>query len=343
MSAQDVALSMYADGRSIPEICAALSATPGTVSNWLCTDIGSIAPRRFMTLVNKAESGCWLFTGPTSHGVGIFTLPGCVQVAAHRAAYKLFVDVNGVTPKRIKQTCGDKLCVNPQHLVARRKPRRPTAAQPTIKVVPRRDVDAATRAAIAAYIAGAELKAASVQCGVSPITVKKYLSREHISWKKIRFWNTYWANVDRSGGEKSCWTWRGTLKKRGYGEFTYHGRTWRAHRLSYVSAHGGVPNNLYVCHHCDNPSCVNPAHLFAGTACDNNRDAITKGRRPSQPVGLQHKGEEVHSAVLNEDRVREIRDAYAQGRKDDPTLSREYGVSTTAIYAVINRVKWKHI
>lgn len=88
----------------------------------------------------------------------------------------------------------------------------------------------------------------------------------------------FWAKVERSEG---CWIWTGARNRRGYGKIRRDARTFvSAHRLSYEMANGSVPDGLFVCHHCDNPSCVRPDHLFTGTVGDNNRDTIRKGRRP---------------------------------------------------------------
>lgn len=73
-----------------------------------------------------------------------------------------------------------------------------------------------------------------------------------------------------------CWLWLGHTCK-GYGYVRYEGKQWIASRLSYF-AFVGLPGSMDVCHHCDNPVCINPAHLFLGTAKDNMADRGRKGR-----------------------------------------------------------------
>ena len=76
-----------------------------------------------------------------------------------------------------------------------------------------------------------------------------------------------------------CWNWTESTAPNGYGRMSYNGTTDYAHRLSWNAHFGVIPDGLHVLHRCDNPTCVNPEHLFLGTHQDNMDDMMRKGRR----------------------------------------------------------------
>lgn len=86
----------------------------------------------------------------------------------------------------------------------------------------------------------------------------------------------FWARIEKTD---TCWNWTRGKTKSGYGQMSVHGRKTHMHRFSYELHFGTIPNGLLVCHHCDNPSCVRPDHLFLGTDADNARDKVLKGRQ----------------------------------------------------------------
>jgi HNH endonuclease len=92
----------------------------------------------------------------------------------------------------------------------------------------------------------------------------------------------FWSKV-RILGPDECWEWQGSRFSNGYGCFSVDRHTMRAHRVAYQLSNGLIPEGMYVCHHCDNPPCVNPAHLFVGTPQENAHDSIAKGRFSSVP------------------------------------------------------------
>jgi len=86
------------------------------------------------------------------------------------------------------------------------------------------------------------------------------------------------------GHEKNCWPWSRARTKAGYGELSKCGHMLYAHRTAYVISNGVICTGLSICHHCDNPPCCNPFHLFAALPKDNSADAVAKGRIIAPPL-----------------------------------------------------------
>lgn len=83
----------------------------------------------------------------------------------------------------------------------------------------------------------------------------------------------FWTNIKKT---RYCWLWIAGKKERGYGIYYFNKKSYQAHRLSYEIVYGKIPKNKCICHHCDNPSCVNPDHLFVGTHMENMLDTQIK-------------------------------------------------------------------
>jgi len=108
----------------------------------------------------------------------------------------------------------------------------------------------------------------------------------------------------------------------------------RTHRLAWMLEHGKIPSGLCVCHHCDNPSCVNPSHLFVGTHADNAHDRDSKGRR-QPPRGAKH-----GRARLTRENIQEIRALYATGEYLQRELGEQFGVSRGYVSQIVGREAW---
>ena len=152
----------------------------------------------------------------------------------------------------------------------------------------------------------------------------------------------FWAKVDRSGGPDACWPWLGVRSKKGYGQWRPEGHRTvpvYAHRLSYQLAHGGIPKGAYVLHTCDNPPCVNPAHLGVGSQTDNMREMYDRARDVhNAPRGASH-----YRARLTDEAVAAIRERYRIGELSQEQIAREFGVSQITVSRVIRRVAWRHV
>jgi hypothetical protein len=181
------------------------------------------------------------------------------------------------------------------------------------------------------------------RCAVSFLAWPRDLERgrRFCSWKCWRGYDRdqtteqtiarFWALARKT--KAGCWLWRGHLSPSGYGVFTWRGRWTRAHRLAYELTSGAIPAGTLVCHRCDVRRCINPAHLYAGSAFDNMRDAAAAGKTRGSRNGR---------ARLDDDQVRAIRELAAIGVKQ-AELARRFGVPAPTVNHIVHRRTWKHL
>jgi HNH endonuclease len=139
-----------------------------------------------------------------------------------------------------------------------------------------------------------------------------------------------------------CWVWTAAKNDRGYGQIRGEGRLEYAHRAAFFLAHGRWPEP-FGCHHCDNPACVRPSHLFEGTRADNARDMSRKGRSLPQahPERLK-RGSQHGCAKLVESDIHVMRAALAAG-ESKRSIARRYGVHRATIQRIAHGKIWRHV
>jgi len=147
----------------------------------------------------------------------------------------------------------------------------------------------------------------------------------------------FWDKVDKSAGSGGCWLWMASTDGYGYGQFwnaQKHAQV-PAHRFLWELLHGSIPKGMCICHHCDNPICVNPTHLFLGTKADNAQDAVAKGR--------MHLGEAHGQSKLTKRDIIAIRKRHDSDDEICRELAMIYEVGIRHIYKIIKRETWRHI
>ena len=145
----------------------------------------------------------------------------------------------------------------------------------------------------------------------------------------------FWVKVDKSAGDEGCWNWTATRINDGYGHFWLRDRLVLSHRLSAAMA-GLDVKSLVVCHKCDNPACVNPAHLFTGTQADNNRDRSVKGRNGNLTGSANGRSK------LTEEDVSEIKARLRAGELQR-SIVKDFGVTEQQVSSIKLGKTWSHV
>lgn len=172
----------------------------------------------------------------------------------------------------------------------------------------------------------------------------------------------FWSKVDTSG---ECWLWTASCGGHGYGQCWMGQRVVLAHRVAYILTCGPIPPELSALHRCDVKRCVNPTHLWLGTAAENAADCRQKGRTARGERNGTHThpervargsrngiriqpnrapiGERNGQAKLTIAQVREIRRAYMAGEALQHQLATRFGVCQQTVCHIVRRTSWRHV
>lgn len=153
-------------------------------------------------------------------------------------------------------------------------------------------------------------------------------------WKNTP--DNFWAQT--AFRENGCREWIGKREKSGYGRVSWLGKKRLSHRVSMYLAGklGDLDSDLFVLHHCDNPPCCNPDHLFLGSKKDNTQDAVRKGRQ----LLPNNRGERSGNAKITNAQASEIRSAYAKGGVSQQRLADTYGVNQMSISKIVRGLSY---
>ena len=264
-----------------------------------------ITEQRFYAKTRKQKGGCLLWMGSrddrgfgrAKHGELLF---------AHEVSYYF---KTGKASKSVIHTCGNRWCVNPDHLKEGTiDERRQTEARRHLKpgwilspITPKIIVDLINLEVYRNYYRQAEkikperngMYSFYIDNKVHQLSIGEIISGDiRDRTKELNFLRRFWSKVDKGNGTaEECWNWTASTTF-GYGHFgdgEWFCREKQAHRISYTLMNGRIGPDMCVLHTCDNPRCVNPYHLRLGTAAENVRDMVRKGRAKTTKFPVAHR------------------------------------------------------
>jgi len=193
------------------------------------------------------------------------------------------------------------------------------------------------------------------ECGCgqpTPIAIRNNKKLGHVKGQPVRFIRghhvrlrpqrsieeRFWEKVDKRAPQ-DCWEWQGATAPYGYGQLHVDGRTTSAHRLSYEIHVGPIHHGLDCLHHCDNPACVNPAHLWVGTHQDNMDDMFAKGRNIAPPI-RHAPGEKSPRALFTNAQVRAFRHEFAKSDMSMMAFARHHNVTDETMRKLLHGITY---
>jgi len=169
-------------------------------------------------------------------------------------------------------------------------------------------------------------------CNPKHLSINKTENKFILNEKQLK---RFWSKVIIKGLD-DCWEWKNCKNQKGYGSFYFDKKLRYAHRVSYFLSHGQFDESLFVLHHCDNPSCVNPNHLFLGTIKENSDDMILKGR------DIHPKGSDHPSSKLIENDILKIVELINENY-NYADIANVFNVGSTTINNIAQGFTWKHV
>lgn len=165
------------------------------------------------------------------------------------------------------------------------------------------------------------------------LMTERLIPMPHILALTLKDYHRFWDKFTKIGND-ACWEWKAGKCKLGYGIFKLCGSSYVASRVAYFLQYKADPGSFYVCHECNNTSCVNPSHLYLGTQFENMQQCASEGR-------INQAGSLNPRAILHESDIPVIRARLK--RESIAAIARAYGVGHAVIWRIDHNDTWRHV